>query len=360
MKHLSLAAFAVLWAICAGPASARVVLVKEAHFKVEVPDAWEVSRRELAADKRSWVVHLASEGRKLRMRIRATPVSGQVNLEAAVAAWQKSVLSRDARRFMKLDAVEKDVEGRRSLLAFYRVEMVRRTTLRRYRAVVLAVHARRGWLYLLQCFVQESAWASREAEVESVVSSFDLLGRGAEPEGEEPASPEPKLEGKTRVVADRQGLWQITVPADWTVSAFGTSAGGKARSARISSPGKNVRVFVRSRVEKGERYDYAAHFRRFARRVVQRGYFAHLEEVKSARGSGEVEGRTGAWRAYRAYGKRVAGTHPYRLVTVVAHSARLQRVFTVTLAAHRDHFERHHAAMLAIIESFGPIAAAGK
>jgi hypothetical protein len=361
MVRIAVSAALSAGVLLASSAQARIVLVKEAHFKVEVPDKWEVGRRELGKDGKTWVIHLASEGRKLRLRIRATPSPGAVNLRQALTQWLKDHLAQWAKRSARLSVAEQDVDGRRSLLAHYMVEMPRMKTLQKYRALIMLVQAKRGWLYTITGFIQDSVYQVREAELGTVISSFHLLGTAAVEEKEDDrALPEGKFSGKTQTIADRAGRWQLQVPQGWTVRSYGKSTGGGARSSRIVSPSGNVRIFVRVREEKAERYDYDAHFQRFVKRMAERKYFEHLDEIRGARGGVDEQGRTAQWRTYKGIGRRLTTLQPYRVLAAALHSKRLGRVYTLTMSVHRNHYERHLPELLAILESFGPTEAGGK
>jgi len=172
---VELAMLAATW-IGAGAAEARIVVVPEAHFKIEIPTNWQVPRNEIDKDGKTWVVHVASEKRNLRLRIRATPRRGAVNLKSELASWEKNAFRHNLQRFAKYDVREAQVHGRKAILAFYRAEMIVRTKVKPYRVIAMMTYEPKGWLFSLTGFVKEEVYQEKEEVLGQVVSSFDVLG----------------------------------------------------------------------------------------------------------------------------------------------------------------------------------------
>ena len=138
--------------LLAAPAAfAKYAVVSEAQFRIEVPDAWEVSRKEQEADDKTWVLHVGSPDRELRVRIRATPVdAATVDLVASLKAYEAEVLAHESEELTRHERSEVEAaDGRKTLTAAYGAMMRRKTTVQKYVVMATMIVAKRGWLYSL-------------------------------------------------------------------------------------------------------------------------------------------------------------------------------------------------------------------
>ena len=338
--------------------AARVVVIPEAQFKIALPAGWELVRKEKSTDGKSYVASASSKDRQLRVRIRATP-NGGADLKAALTAWEKSVLEMRSLRWERIELKETTAGGRKQLVALYYTEMARKTSSQIYRALVSVVPSKRGTLYIIAGFIQDSAWEKRFAELSSVVESFDLLSKdGAADVKIDPKLPDAKpFTGKTKEVSDPEGGWKLDVPEDFIVSNFGKDAkGGKTQrhTARIHSPKKNVRVFVNVKAHEGPTYDFNGHFKRFAARLVTKGHYQSMAEIKALGGkAGETDGEV-QWRGYAAYGVRNTTTHSWRIVSAAIQSKQYKKIYTLTVAVEKDALQTHGGLFMALLTSFAP------
>ena len=339
-------------AFSAGVAQARVVLNTESQFKMELPDDWSIGRHNKSKDGKTHVAHFASADKNLRVRIRATP--GTPSLKDALVKWEKEVLGLQTVEFKQDFASESDVAGRKSLVAGYTATMPRKKSVQSYKVLVTLIQAKRGFLYNLSAFVQESLYKAREAELTKVLGGFDLLGTAAPTGPSKPHTPpKPDFGGPTRVLADKDAHWTITVPADYVLERMSISAKG-SYTARISSKDKNAKIMVRTRLIKQATVDFKAHWKELEHKLVKViKTFESVREVPDSYGAQEEKGRSFSWKSFRGYGMRTTNLHPYRILAAALHDKVDGRLHTITISVHRDFFGKLEAVLTAIMQSFG-------
>lgn len=339
--------------------AARVVVIPEAQFKLKLPTGWELVRKGKSSSGKSYVASVSSKDRQLRVRVRATPKGG-ADLQGALKKWEQRVLEMRSVRWERIQSSETTVDGRKQLIALYFTEMLRNKSTQIYRAMVSVIASKRGTLYLVAGFIEDAAWDKRHKELSAVVESFDLLSKdGTANVKIDPKAPDAKpFAGKTKEVTDPSGGWKLDVPEDFLVSNFGKDVDAKGvakrHTARMHSPKKNVRVFVNVKKHEGKTYDFGAHFKRFAERIVKKGHYRSLAEIKALAGkAGEDDGEV-HWRGYSAYGIRNTSTHAWRVLSAAIHSKRFQKIYTLTVAIEKDALKTHGGVFMALLSSFAP------
>jgi hypothetical protein len=356
MRSLHFAIAMVALALAALPgARGAVLLVKEANFKMDLPDGWEVLRKELAKDGKTWVLQIASKDKQVRMRVRAMPIAGAVDLKNALKIWEEKVLNlATVQHKQTFVSPEQVAAGRKSIIAFYEADMVRKTTVQKYNVMTSLVHDPKGMIYILAAFVQSDRYAAREPEMTKALSSFDVLGAAREIEDSGHKAAPPGFGGRpTKQVQDPSAGWELTIPADYVVQQFGGSAKEKHYFGRLHSPKKNVRVFVDAQEVKPGRYDFAQHWKQFGKVLLN--YLETIEELKGAAGDGAEKDVVASFRSYSGYAHRHSQVHPYRVMAFAGHYTKLGRVYSVTIAIHRDEFIKNEGIAQAIVDSFKPI-----
>jgi hypothetical protein len=340
------------------PAQARVVLVEEAKLKLELPDTWKVSRKQKGRDGKSWVLFVGSQDRQVRVRVRAMPVGKQVDLKAAHARWETKKFEPSVVEQKRNFLTEQKIAGYPALIAGYDAVMIRTKNPYKYKVLVTMLQSSAGWLYNIQGMVQEASFAKREAEMTKVVGSFEILGEAAADAAIQVGpAPAARFAGKTKVLSDQGGLWKLTVPEDYKLGRLSVSDDGKAYTARIASSDRNVKIFIRSKKLAGAAYDLAAHFARYETRMSKKKkHFEGMRELKKLRDQGSRGAYAYEARSYRAFSRRTTNLHPYRLAAAAMWKPN-DRVYTITVAAHRDVFAKLGPVILAMLESFSPLAA---
>lgn len=152
-----------------------------------------------------------------------------------------------------------------------------------------------------------------------------------------------------RVVTHPHAQFQVALPDDFAVQL-------SAQRLSARSKASNVRVFARSEATAAVRYDFNGHFARWERLVTDRKFYRSLRRAGDRRAV-QANGQVAVFRTYQAVSLRNTKPQPYTVIVLAAHSPRLQRAYTLAIAAHAPTFAKYKARLQGIAASFAPVGA---